>query len=85
MQFDVNAMLIYNKRFWGGVSYRLGDAVVVMAGAELTNGMKVGIAYDFTTSAIAAYSNGSVEFMVSYSLEVGGDKASRKYRSIRFL
>ena len=85
MQFDVNAMLIYNKRFWGGVSYRLGDAVVVMAGAELTNGMRVGIAYDFTTSAIAAYSNGSVEFMISYSLEVGGDKASRKYRSVRIL
>ncbi len=85
MQLDVNAMVIYNKRFWGGVSYRLGDAVIIMAGAELTNGMRVGIAYDFTTSAIAAYSNGSVEFMVSYSLEVGADKASRKYRSIRLL
>ena len=85
MQLDVNAMLIYNKRFWGGVSYRLGDAIVAMAGAELTNGMRVGVAYDFTTSAIATYSHGSVEFMVSYSLELGGDKANRKYRSIRIL
>ena len=84
-QVDVNAMLIYNKKFWGGVSYRLGDAIVIMAGAELANGMRVGVAYDFTTSAIAAYSNGSVEFMISYSLEVGGGQASRKYRSIRFL
>jgi len=85
MQFDVNAMLIYNKKFWGGVSYRLGDAVVVMAGAELANGMRVGVAYDFTTSAIATYSHGSVEFMVSYSLEIGGDQANRKYRSVRIL
>lgn len=85
MQFDVNAMLIYNKKFWGGVSYRLGDAVVVMAGTELTNGMRVGVAYDFTTSAIAAYSNGSVEFVISYSLEVGGNKATRKYKSVRIL
>ena len=85
MQIDVNAMLIYNKKFWGGVSYRLGDAVVAMAGTELTNGMRVGIAYDFTTSAIATYSHGSVEFMISYSLEVGGNKATRKYRSVRIL
>lgn len=85
MQLDVNAMLIYNKKFWGGVSFRLGDAVVVMAGAELTNGMRVGVAYDFTTSAIASYSHGSVEFMISYSLELGGDKANRKYRSVRIL
>ena len=85
MQFDVNAMVIYNKKFWGGVSYRLGDAIVVMAGTELTNGMRVGVAYDFTTSAIAAYSNGSVEFVLSYSLEIGGNKATRKYRSVRIL
>ncbi|MBT5425444.1 MAG: type IX secretion system membrane protein PorP/SprF [Bacteroidetes bacterium] len=84
-QLDVNAILIYNKKFWGGVSYRLGDAVVFMAGMEMANGMRVGIAYDFTTSAIAAYSNGTVEFMLSYSLEIGGDKASQKYRSVRFL
>ncbi len=84
-QLDVNASVIYNKKFWGGVSYRLGDAVVFMAGMEMTNGMRVGIAYDFTTSAIAQYSNGTVEFMLSYSLEVGSEKASQKYRSVRFL
>ena len=84
-QLDVNARVIYNKRFWGGVSYRLGDAVVVMGGLELSNGLRLGVAYDFTTSAIGAYSYGSVEFMLSYSLEVGGDKLSQKYRSVRFL
>jgi len=84
-QLDVNAMLLYNKKFWGGVSYRLGDAVAVMAGTELANGLKVGISYDFTTSAIGAYSNGTVEFMVGYNLEVGSEKFSQRYRSVRFL
>jgi type IX secretion system PorP/SprF family membrane protein len=84
-QLDVNAMLIYNKKFWGGVSYRLGDAVAVMAGTELSNGLKVGISYDFTTSAIGAYSNGTVEFMIGYNLEVSTEKFSQRYRSVRFL
>ena len=84
-QLDVNASVIYNKKFWGGVSYRLGDAVVFMVGMEMNNGMRAAIAYDFTTSAIRAYSNGSVEFMVSYSLELGSEKSTQKYRSVRFL
>jgi len=84
-QVDVNMLLLYNKRFWGGVSYRLGDAVVVMAGTELPNGLRVGISYDFTTSAIGAYSNGTVEFMLGYNLEVGTDKFSQRYKSVRFL
>ena len=84
-QLDVNASLIYNKKFWGGVSYRLGDAVVFMIGIEMNNGMRAAIAYDFTTSAIGAYSNGTVEFMINYNLEISGDKSSQKYRSVRFL
>lgn len=84
-QADVNVLVLYNKRFWGGVSYRLGDAVAIMAGTELPNGLRVGISYDFTTSAIGAYSNGTVEFMLGYNLEVGTDKFSQRYKSVRFL
>jgi type IX secretion system PorP/SprF family membrane protein len=84
-QVDVNMLVLYNKRFWGGVSYRLGDAVVVMAGTELPNGLRVGISYDFTTSPIGAYSNGTVEFMLGYNLEIGTDKFSQRYKSVRFL
>jgi type IX secretion system PorP/SprF family membrane protein len=84
-QADVNVLLLYNKRFWGGVSYRLGDAVAVLVGTELPNGLRVGISYDFTTSAIGAYSNGTVEFMLGYNLEIGTDKYSQRYKSVRFL
>jgi hypothetical protein len=78
-------LLLYNKRFWGGVSYRLGDAVVIMAGTELPIGLRVGISYDFTTSPIGAYSNGTVEFILGYNLEVATDKFSQRYKSVRFL
>jgi len=84
-QLDVNTSVIYNKKFWGGVSYRHGDAIVLLGGLELSNGLRLGIAYDITTSAMATYSYGSVEFMLSYNLEVGTDKFNQKYRSVRFL
>jgi len=85
VQVDVNVLVLYNKRFWGGVTYRLGDAIAFMAGTELSNGLRVGISYDFTTSAIGAYSNGTVEFVLGYNLEVGTDKYSQRYKSVRFL
>ena len=84
-QLDVNANLIYNKKVWGGVSYRHGDAVVAMGGVELPNGMRIGVAYDITTSAMATYSYGSVEFMLSYNLDIISDKLNQRYRSVRFL
>ncbi len=84
-QMDVNLLVLYNKRFWGGVTYRLGDAVAALVGTELPNGLRLGISYDFTTSAIGAYSNGTVEFMLGYNLEIKTDKYSQRYKSVRFL
>lgn len=84
-QTDVNVLVLYNKRFWGGVSYRPGDAVVVLVGTELPMGLRLGISYDITTSPIGAYSNGTFEFMLGYNLEVGTDKTSQRYKSVRFL
>lgn len=56
-QLDVNVLLEYQEQFWGGVSYRYQDAVVAMVGGNMSIGknngnLKVGFAYDFTTSNI---------------------------------
>ncbi len=52
-QVDANLILDYQNTLWGGASYRIQDAIVVMAGfmvpVGLPNSLKVGIAYDFTT------------------------------------
>ncbi|MFC2121812.1 type IX secretion system membrane protein PorP/SprF, partial [Bacteroidota bacterium] len=84
-QFDVNALVRYNKKYWGGVSYRLQDAIVVIAGMKLGNGLMLNIAYDFTTSDIRGYSDGSVEFMIGYSMKISVDKGTQKYKSVRYL
>lgn len=83
--FDASGMLVYNKKIWGGVSYRLGAAIVGMMGLELLNGIKIGYSYDFGTSDIRKTNTGSHEFMVSYCFNIVKDKIPRKYKSVRFL
>ena len=84
-QYIGTAMVRYNKKVWGGVSYRAGDALTGFAGVELYNGLKVGYGYDFPLSEIRKGTSGSHEFMVSYSFDIGTGKSSTKYKSIRFL
>ena len=38
-QFTVTSLVRYNKKVWGGVSYRAGDALIGMIGVELYNGI----------------------------------------------
>jgi type IX secretion system PorP/SprF family membrane protein len=57
-QVDVNLTAEYKKQVWVGASYRIQDAIVVNAGYNVplksispkANPLKVGLAYDFTTS-----------------------------------
>lgn len=84
-QYIATGMVRYNKKVWGGVSYRAGDAVSAFAGTELYNGLRIGYGYDFPLSEIRKGTSGSHEFMVSYSFDIGTGKSITKYKSIRFL
>ena len=84
-QFTVTSLVRYNKKAWGGVSYRAGDAFIGMIGFELFNGIRLGYAYDFTISDIRKTSNGSHEFMINYCFDLNLGKSPMKYKSIRFL
>jgi len=84
-QFSLTANMIYNKKFWGGVSYRVGEAVMAMIGIELFSGMRVGYAFDFSTTDISSYNSGSHEFMLGYCFSLKKEKPPQQYKSIRFL
>jgi type IX secretion system PorP/SprF family membrane protein len=84
-KIDLNTTVMYNKKFWVGVSYRIGAAVVGMVGIDILNGVKIGYSYDFDTSALDNFSKGSHEIMVGYNFTLGVEKTPQKYKSIRFL
>jgi type IX secretion system PorP/SprF family membrane protein len=85
IQISVTSLVRYNKKVWGGVSYRPGNALVGIAGVELFNGIRIGYAYDFTISDIRKNTSGSHEFMVNYCFDISLGKSPMRYKSIRFL
>ena len=83
-QLDMNVNVVFDERFWGGISYRVQDAVAILLGMEMANGLRFGYSFDLVTSAISRYGFGSHEIFVSYSLDLEKNR-NQKYKSIRFL
>lgn len=83
-QMDLNVNVVYDERFWGGISYRVQDAVALLMGMELFNGLRVGYSFDLTTSAIGNNSIGSHEIFIGYSIDLERNR-NQKYKSVRFL
>ncbi|MFN8255435.1 MAG: type IX secretion system membrane protein PorP/SprF [Bacteroidales bacterium] len=84
-QFTINMNMIYNKKFWGGVTYRTLDAMDLNVGIELFNGMKIGCAYGLNFSKLISTNSGSYEVMLGYCFNFGSGKEPQKYKSVRFL
>jgi type IX secretion system PorP/SprF family membrane protein len=84
-QLTVTSNVVYNKKFWGGVSYRVGEAVIGMIGIELFSGMRIGYAYDYSITDISSYNSGSHEFMLGYCFTLKKERPPQQYKSIRFL
>lgn len=83
-QLDVNVNLLYKQTVWGGVSYRLDDAVVAMAGVQFNN-FRVGYSYDINTSALNAYNSGTHEIMLGYCFKLDNTGPIAKYKNVRHL
>ncbi len=85
LQLDVTARMEYDNKYWGGLSYRIQDAVVFLAGINIAGGLSLGYSYDLPTSKIITVSSGSHEIILLYSFEYVFGKRTSKYKSIRIL
>lgn len=61
-----------NDKFWGGLSFRQGDAAALLLGVGLLkdNSLKIGYAFDLIVSGTNAKSGTSNELFLSYSVPV---------------
>ena len=84
LQYDLNGIVIFNKKFWGGLTYRLQDAVSAMVGFTTISDLGFGLAYDITLSSLRSYESGSIELMIKYCYRLQKKKRTT-YRSVRFL
>ncbi len=81
-QLDINSNIIYNNKMWGGVSYRLDQGLVLLAGADINPDLRFGIGYDIGMSNPMG---NSIEIMLGYNFKLKIDKAVSKYKNPRFL
>jgi type IX secretion system PorP/SprF family membrane protein len=80
IELDLNTN-VWLKDFIGlGISYRTGDAVLGMAEVQLNKQLRIGYAYDYTFSALKAYTSGSNEITIRF--EFG--KETKNIKSTRY-
>ena len=85
VQLDIAALLEYKNMFWGGLNYRIQDAVSLILGLQYKN-FKIGYSYDITTSKLGlSNTGGSHEVMLKYCFKIEADKGRKSYRNTRFL
>ena len=84
-QADISSRIEYDKKLWGGLSYRILDSAIVFVGTQLMNGLSLGYAYDLPTSKMIRASSGSHEVFISYNFLFDTNNNKNRYKSIRIL
>jgi type IX secretion system PorP/SprF family membrane protein len=67
-QVDANIKFQYRDFLWLGAGYRFKDGVSGMAGINISNTFNISYSYDYTTSNLNRYSNGSHEIVLGFLL-----------------
>ena len=85
-QLDINSNIVYtnqnNNQMWGGVSYRLDEGIILLAGMDITKDLRFGLGYDLTV--LNSMSN-SLEIMLGYNFKIKANKSLSGYKNPRFL
>ncbi len=86
VQTDFNTLVTFREKFWGGLSYRIQDAAVVLLGLTFEQ-ISIGYSYDITLSPLgrSGRSWGSHEIYVQYCFSLDIDKIQQQQRNVRFL
>jgi len=79
---DSSVNVLFNDRFEGGLSYRLSDSFSAMFNIRAFDSLRIGYAFDFTTSNLSNFNSGTHEVMLLFDfdtlgLQKGYDKSPR--------
>jgi len=68
LQWDVSANFLINEKFTLGASYRWSAALSAMVGFQASESIFLGFAYDYQTTDIEDYSDGSYEVFLRFEI-----------------
>lgn len=80
VSLDLSANVLFNEKFELGASYRLDDAVSALMSVKVSPSIRVGYAYDYTTSNLGQFNSGTHEVFMLFNLDLlgkGYDKSPR--------
>ncbi|WP_421150937.1 type IX secretion system membrane protein PorP/SprF [Seonamhaeicola sp. NFXS20] len=68
LAIDVSANMLFYERLTLGLAYRVDAAVSALAGFQLNDNIMIGYAYDYDTTELGNYNNGSHEIFLRFEL-----------------
>ncbi len=82
LDFDLHASLIFFDKLWLGATYRgggdlfnsAGESIDAVLQLQLSESIRLGLAYDFTLTKIRDYTSGSYEIMLDYCFHYQGKR-----------
>lgn len=85
-QADFNVLATFRDQFWFGGGYSTGDAAIVMVGANVGKGFRLGYSYDYNLGGLSRLNDGSHEIFLSYDFNIKiPERPQYIIRSPRFL
>lgn len=84
-QVQLSMLAQYKERYWGGLAYSYQNAVSIILGAEVYNGLNLGYSYDIPASTFIRQTHGSHEIFLSYEFNLFMTKKNNKHKCIRLL
>ncbi|MEP5340592.1 MAG: type IX secretion system membrane protein PorP/SprF [Algibacter sp.] len=83
LALDITANVLINEKLEAGLGYRLGDAMTALVNFRITPELRVGYAYDYTTTNLGDFNSGSHEIFILFDVDLFGFKSGYD-RSPRF-
>ena len=68
LQWDLSANFLINQKFTLGASYRWSASISVLAGFQISKNFFAGLAYDYQSTEIEQFSNGSYEVFLRFDI-----------------
>jgi len=68
LQWDLSANFLINEKFTVGASYRWSASLSALAGFQISPNVFVGVAYDYQSTDIEQYSDGSYEVFLRFDI-----------------
>ena len=80
ISIDLSANFLFNDRLELGASYRFGDSVSGLISFGVTQDLRMGFAYDYTTTELGKYNSGTYEAFLQWDI----DFSKKNLKSPRF-